>query len=401
MLDSVPDVVDAAWWRAHAAWIKDRGERGFELKEESGQIPYPFPAKMPQAPPTPPSASGLRKGTESVLTPYRAPEGNEAPKGAPVERVSFDEAFKGIVGHDVRLERFRIECEGGLVLGEPFPHTLLSGPPGTGKTTIARALAATSGARLISVSGPSLKDVPALICQLASLAEGDMLFIDEVHAAGRPVLETLYEAMADRRLSLTFRSGSRSKTVTFQLPPFTVLAATTETGDLPRPLVSRFELRECFDLYEEADLAVLATAEAERKGFSLGARAAIRLARMARGTPRELLRLLDRAVRVAAARKQWTIPRAVVDACLTRLGYDAEGLKPEEHRYLALLRGSVSPLPVKRLAEMLSMHLRTILDEIEPYLCRRGLLRVTPRGRVAGPWPRPLGAAVAPCAEGI
>ncbi len=366
-LDKVPDTVNAAWWRVHAALIKDRGERGFELKE----------------------------GVPVAL------EGDGEALPAPAERVPFDEAFKGIVGQDARLERFRVECEGGLVLDEPYPHTILAGPPGTGKTTIARALAATSGSRLVSVSGPSLKDVPALICQLASLAEGDMLFVDEIHAVPRPVLETLYEAMADQRFSLTFRSGPRSKAVTFQLPPITVLAATTELGDLPKPLVSRFELRELFDLYEEADLAALAMTEAERKGFALDAKAAAGLAAMARGTPRELLRLLGRAIRVAAARRQWTIPRAVVDACLVRLGYDAEGLKPEEHRYLALLRGSLSPLPVKRLAEMLSMHLGTILGEIEPYLCLRGLLRVTPRGRVANPWPRPLGAAGAPCAEGI
>jgi Holliday junction DNA helicase RuvB len=228
-------------------------------------------------------------------------------------------------------------------------------------------------------------DPSALVRLLASLRAGDVLFLDEVHAVPRVVQETLYEAMAEGSLSLTLHQGSRARALRLRLPPFTVVAATTEDGDLPDPLRTRFGLREHLGEYGVGDLARLAAAEAGRQGFALEDEAAERLAERARGVPREALRLVERILDGVASRGLVRVDRPAVDDALGRLGYDEDGLDPAERRYLGVLRESRAPVPLSRLAGILGMSVRTVFARLEPHLFRRGLVRVTPRGRMSGP----------------
>ena len=190
-----------------------------------------------------------------------------------------------------------------------------------------------------------------------------MLFIDEIHAVPRTVLESLYDAL----------SGNA----------FTLLAATTEAGELPLALHSRFGLREALDFYSVKNLTALAHAKAEGHGFELDMAGARQLAECARGTPRELLRLLDRLLEWGAGAGQRRLGREDAQAVLDRLGFDSEGLEPTEQRYLSLLRGSRHPVPLGRLARMLGTSARTLLEHVEPFLFRRGLVEMSERGRKA------------------
>ncbi|MDJ0973540.1 MAG: AAA family ATPase [Planctomycetota bacterium] len=344
----VPATIDRSWWRRHAHRIKYRREQGFLLR---------------------PGAS-MRD-----LAP-------DAPKPEPV---SPEEAFRGLVAQDAMLARLGRRAAGRRARGEAFPHTLLYGPPGTGKTSLAKGMARCFGTRLHRTTGPMLKDIGALVILLAGLREGDMLFIDEVHGAQPAVLETLYEAMAERQLSLTVETEGVVHTTTLELPRFTVLAATTEEGDLTEAFRSRFAARESLGHYAEADLAAIVRASARGRGFEVTAEAAHRLAQHARGTPREALRLMECALDDVAGVGIRRIEEGHVRTTLGQMGYDGNGLDPSEQRYLAALRSCPDPVPATRLARMLGTSVRTLVDIVEPFLFRKGLVRMTPRGRVAVP----------------
>lgn len=363
-LASIPDAIDGRWWERHAHLIRC-ASKGLEFEEG---VPLP----------------------ESEATP---PEGG-TPASPTFHPAAMRRAFGGIVGQDALLARLEATAQGSAARGRPFPHTLLTGPAGTGKTTLASALAAGFGRRFVKATGPLLQDVHALLRLLGGLREGDVLFVEEVHAVPRAVLEALYEAMAERRFALTLHTGVRARSLAFVLPGFTLVAATTEDGDLPIPFVGRFGLRECLGFYAKDVLAALVTKQADAHGFALEADASARLAEVARGTPREALRLLDRVLDDAAGRGQARVDGAAVSACLRRLGYDTLGLEPVEQRYVSFLRRSVAPVPVARLARILGASVRTLLRDVEPFLFRLGLVDVGPRGRTAGRRPRLLEAQV-------
>jgi Holliday junction DNA helicase RuvB len=351
-LEEVPDVVDGRWWRRHAHLVQF-GSRGLEWTPGS------------------PLLEGEPTADDSA---------QEAP--TPCED-ALRVAFARIVGQEALVARLEAAAAGSAARGKPLPHVLLSGPPGTGKTTIAEALAASVGRRVVKATGALLQDVGQLLRLVGDLREGDVLFLEEAHAIPRPVLEVLYEAMAERRVSLTLHAGPHARAVTLALAPFTLVAATTEDGDLPAPFVSRFGLRESLGFYSSGALAAVAREGARAHGVELEPDAAGRLADLARGTPREALRLLDRAIDDVARAGLAAVTAGGVETMATRLGFDAEGLLPLERRYLQLLRASRTPISLSRMARLLGTGIRALLRDVEPWLFRRGLIEVTPLGRAA------------------
>ncbi len=301
---------------------------------------------------------------------------------APREPVSFEEAFAGIVGQDERLERLRWTLAGRRARGACFPHTLFAGPPGTGKTTIARALAAHAGVPLVEAVGPSLASAADVEALLARVPEGGMLFLDEIQSVPRVALEELYDAMSSS---------------------MTLIAATTDPGELPTALRSRFGRIEALDMYDEESLAAMARDVGRRRGARIDSAAARVLAAQARGTPRALVHLvlcaLDRVASGAGPRGEAGDDLRVreVDArdALEALGHDADGFSPLDRRYLRTLRAQAGPVALGRLAAMLGVGASTLLECVEPFLAMRGLVAFTPRGRVAVQSLQPLPDVVA------
>jgi Holliday junction DNA helicase RuvB len=349
-LKGLPARVDGAWWRRHAACLRFGRDGGLELRP--GALPH---------------------------VDADAGEGDDAT--ARGKRQPLAAACAGIVGQDALLERLDVTARGSAGLARPFPHTLFVGPAGTGKSTLCRAIAASQGARLHTALGSVLHDPRELIGLLAGLRPGDVLFIDEIHALPRRLQEMLYDAMAERCLHLTVRDASQARTITLDVPAFTLLAATTSDGSLPDPLLSRFGLRESLGYYEVGDLARIVSVRSAAKGFALGAEAARRLALAARGTPREAARLLDRVIDGAVAIGRDAIDEPTVEATLARLGRDAYGLEGRERRYLDVLLTSGEPVALSRLAHCLGTDSPSLARQVEPHLFCRGLVRITVRGR--------------------
>jgi Holliday junction DNA helicase RuvB len=360
-LTSMPAEVDASWWRRHAHLVRERGEHG-SLRFEAG-------------------------------TPIEAPAPDTAPPAADVSPpAAVDTAFAGLVGQEERVARLARVAEGVRARGKRFPHVLLTGPAGTGKSTLARGIAVAAGRPIAEVSAPLVTDRATWVRLLAGLAEGSVLFLDEAHALPRALLEVLLEAMAEHQLSLVLSDGVTARRIALKLPSFTLVAATTDEGAIPPALRSRFGLRETLVHYDADALAAVVREAAAREGATATPEGARRLAEAARGTPREALRLLERALDDAAADGEARLDVPGVERALSRLGYDANGLDAGEQRYLAVLRESPTPVPLSRLARALGTTPRSLVEHVEPWLFTRGFARMTPGGRTTAPRVRLMAA---------
>lgn len=267
---------------------------------------------------------------------------------------------------------------------EPIEHMLFSGPPGLGKTTLAYIIAQEMGARITITSGPAIERAGDLIGILTNLEHGDILFIDEIHRLSKVVEEFLYPAMENFKIDFVVDKGPYARTINFNLKPFTIIGATTRSGLLAAPLRDRFGIFYHLDFYEPEELSKIILASAVKLNTVIEPAAAVAIARRARGTPRIANRLLRRVRDFAQVKHQGAgIQEHVVRQAMQTLGIDDMGLDELDRRLLRLIleqyRGG--PVGIEALAATLNEEVDTLVDVVEPYLLKVGLLRRTSRGR--------------------
>ncbi len=291
------------------------------------------------------------------------------------------------VGQAALKERLSILVEAARERGEAIDHVLFSGPPGLGKTTLAGILANAMGANLRITSGPALERPGDLAAVLTNLDEGDVLFIDEVHRLPRQVEEVLYPAMEDFQLDIVVGKGPAARSIRLDLPPFTLIGATTKVGRVASPLRDRFGYVARLDYYDHDELSEIVTRAAGILDVPTTRDGARGVARRSRGTPRIANRLLRRVRDYATVRADGTVDEETADAALAIFEVDEKGLdKVDRFILLAVIdKFSGGPVGLSTLAIAVGEDPETVEDAYEPYLLQEGFLMRTPRGRVATP----------------
>ena len=294
---------------------------------------------------------------------------------------SFDE----YIGQKKVLSNLKVFVEAASKRGEALDHVLFSGPPGIGKTTLAHLNAGELGVGLRSVGAPDIEHKGTLASYLTSLEPRGVLFIDEVHRLQPVVEEYLYPAMEDFRLEIPVGDGPNAEMLPLKLPRFSLVAATTRTGLLSAPFLSRFGIVLRLEYYDAEELTVIVRRSAGILGVDIDADGAAEIGRRARGTPRIANHLLRRVRDFAEVDGDGRITRAVAESALTRLGVDALGLDELDRTMLRALveKFDGGPVGVESLAASVGEERETLEDVVEPYLIQEGLLMRTPRGRVA------------------
>jgi holliday junction DNA helicase RuvB len=288
------------------------------------------------------------------------------------------------VGQSQLCDNLRVFVEAARSRGEALDHVLLSGPPGLGKTTLAHIVAREMGVGFRATSGPVIQRSGDLAALLTNLQPRDVLFIDEIHRLAPSVEEILYPAMEDFQLDLIIGEGPGARSIRIDLAPFTLVAATTRSGLITRPLRERFGIPLRLVFYEPAELEIIIGRGARVLTFDLRSDGAAEVARRARGTPRIAMRLLRRIRDFAAVERFASVSAEMVDAALLRLGVDERGLDAMDRRYLRCIGENYAggPVGVETLAAALGDERDVIEEVIEPYLIQEGFVQRTPRGRM-------------------
>ena len=307
--------------------------------------------------------------------------GDDAALERALRPVSLDE-YVGQAGVREQLEIFIHAARGR---SEPLDHTLLFGPPGLGKTTLANIIATEMGANLRQSSGPVLDRPGDLAAILTNLEPGDVLFIDEIHRLSSVVEEVLYPAMEDFRIDIVIGEGPAARSIKLDLPPFTLVGATTRAGLLTSPLRDRFGIVQRLAYYPVDELTRIVERSAGRLGVQTEAHGAAEIARRARGTPRVANRLLRRVRDFAEVRADGRITREVAADAMELLDVDRNGLDEQDRRLLEAVvhKFGGGPVGLDNLATAIGEERGTLEDVVEPYLIQEGYLMRTPRGRVA------------------
>ena len=289
------------------------------------------------------------------------------------------------VGQREVKENIRIFIEAAKMRDEPLDHVLLYGPPGLGKTTLAHIIANELGTSLKTSSGPAIEKSADLAAVLSNLEPGDVLFIDEIHRMPKFIEEILYPAMEDFELDIVVGTDSSSRSIKIDLPPFTLVGATTRAGDISSPLRDRFGIIAKLNYYSEEELFGIIKRTSKVLGMPITDDAAHILAKRSRRTPRIANRLFKRVRDFALVIGNGEIDATITEEAMTRLKVDEYGLDQIDKEYLTalIMKFNGGPVGVETMASAIGEEVSTLEDVVEPYLMQEGFLKRTPRGRVA------------------
>ena len=317
--------------------------------------------------------------TDRLIAPEPSERGEEQ-----VDRAIRPRSLADYLGQRVVREQMEIFLAAARQRGEPLDHTLIFGPPGLGKTTLASIIAHEMGVALKTTSGPVLEKAGDIAALMTNLEPGDVLFIDEIHRLSPFVEEILYPAMEDYQLDIMIGEGPAARSIKLDLPPFTLVGATTRAGLLTSPLRDRFGIVQRLEFYEVADLARIVARSASLLEIPLDEAGALEIARRSRGTPRIANRLLRRVRDYAEVKADGHISEAIAQRALDMLNVDQLGLDHLDRRLLLMLieKFEGGPVGIDSIAAALSEERGTLEDVLEPYLIQQGYLVRTPRGRM-------------------